>query len=204
MALAVHPDTAIGTPPPAPPVRPRVLLIGTGLTLAAIVMAFAALLGLYAERRAVAVRAHLEWIPKEVSIDLTPFNVALVGLVILLVVLHWAIYSINNDDRARAYLALGLAVLLAAAYINGVCFAFTQMGFTVRDPSGVGALVYAITGLHLAMAGGGIVFVGLMAFRTLGGQYSGRDREGLTAALLYWYVTVAVYAVIWFTIFVTK
>jgi hypothetical protein len=54
------------------------------------------------------------------------------------------------------------------------------------------------------MAGGGIVFVGLMTFRTLGGQYSGRDREGLTAALVYWYVTVAVYAAIWFTIFVTK
>jgi len=204
MALAVHPDTAIGNPPPALPTRPRVLLIGTALSCVGSVMAFAALLGLYAERRAVAVRAHLEWIPKEVSIDLTPFNVALVGLIILLVVLHWAIYCINNDDRPRAYLALGLGTLLAAAYINSVCFAFTQMGFTVRDPSGVGALVYAITGLHLAMAGGGIVFIGLMAFRTLGGQFSGRDREGLTAALVYWYVTVAVYAAIWFTIFVTK
>jgi heme/copper-type cytochrome/quinol oxidase subunit 3 len=204
MALAVHSDNTIGSPPPAALPRPRVLLIGTGLALASFVMAFVALLGLYAERRAVALRAHLEWLPKDVKIDLTPFNVAFVGLIILLVVLHWAIYCIDNDDRIRAYLALGLGVLLAAAYINSVCFAFTQMGFTVRDPTGVGALVYAVTGLHLAMAGGGIVFVGLMTFRTLGGQYSGRDREGLTAALVYWYVTVAVYAAIWFTIFVTK
>ena len=43
-----------------------------------------------------------------------------------------------------------------------------------------------------------------MAFRTLGGQYSGRDREGIAAAALFWYVTVAVYAVIWYTVFVTK
>src|SRR2546423_768639 len=112
--------------------------------------------------------------------------------------------ALHHDDSIRGYLALGLSALLGAAYINSVCFAFTQMGFTVADPSGVGALVYVITGLHLAMAGAGIVFIGLMAFRTLGGQYSGRDREGLVAVSIYWYVTVAVYAVIWYAIFVTK
>jgi heme/copper-type cytochrome/quinol oxidase subunit 3 len=74
----------------------------------------------------------------------------------------------------------------------------------VHDSSGVGILVYAITGLHLAMVGGGMIFIGLMAFRTLGGQHSAHDREGLQAAALYWYVTVAVYTVIWYAIFVTK
>ena len=204
MTLALdHPDN-IGAPPAAAPARPRVLIIGTVLTCAAIVMAFAGLLGLYAEQRATRVRGGGTWLPKDVKIDLTPFNVAFVGLVILLVVLHWAVYAVGDDDRVRAYLALGLAALLGGAYINGVCFAFTQMGFTVHYQTGVGLLVYAITGMHLAMAGAGVVFIGLMAFRTLGGQYSGRDREGLTAALVYWYVTVAVYAAIWFTIFVTK
>jgi heme/copper-type cytochrome/quinol oxidase subunit 3 len=204
MALAIHHDDVIGSPPAAPPARPRVLLVGTGFACAAIAMTFAGLLALYAERRATVIRGGGTWLPKGVVVDLTPFNVAFVGLVISLVVLHWAIYSIANEDRIRAYLALGLSALLGAAYINSVCFAFTQMGFTVADPSGVGALVYAITGLHLAMAGAGIVFIGLMAFRTLGGQYSGRDREGLVAVLIYWYVTVAIYAAVWFTIYVTK
>src|SRR5688572_26576407 len=124
MTLVAHPDTIIGSPPPAPPVRPRVLLIGTGLACAGIVMAFSVLLGLYAERRAVALRTTGDWLPTEVDIDLTPFNVALLGLIILLVVLHWAIYAIGNNDRIRAYLALGLGALLAAAYINSVCFAY--------------------------------------------------------------------------------
>lgn len=203
MAVAFVDDT-IGAPPIAPPARPRVLLIGTALACAGIGMAFAGLLGLYAEERAAVVRDGGTWLPKAVVIDLTPFNVALVGLGISLVVLHWAVYAITNHDRPRAYLALGLAALLGAAYINSVAFSYTQMGFTVDDPSGVGILVYAITGLHLAMAGAGVIFIALMAFRTLGGQYSGRDREGIVAALIYWYVTVAVYAVIWFTIFVTK
>jgi heme/copper-type cytochrome/quinol oxidase subunit 3 len=203
MAIALA-DDSIGAPPLAPPARPRVLLIGTALACAGIAMAFAGLLGLYVEERAAVVRDGGKWIPKGVVIDLTPFNVSLLGLVILIVVLHWAVYAVGNDDRPRAYLALGLAALLGASYINSVAFSYTQMGFTVADPSGVGLLVYVITGMHLAMAGAGVVFIALMAFRTLGGQYSGRDREGVVAALLYWYVTVAIYAVIWFTIFVTK
>ena len=203
MAVALANDS-IGAPPIAPPARPRVLLIGTAFACAAIVMAFAGLLALYADERATAIRNGQKWLPKDVTIDLTPFNVALVGLVISLFVLHWAVYAVGNDDRPRAYLALGLAALLGAAYINSVAFSYTQMGFTVDDPSGVGVLVYVITGMHLAMAGAGVIFIALMAFRTLGGQYSGRDREGIVAALIYWYVTVAVYAVIWFTIFVTK
>lgn len=203
MSLAFVDDT-IGTPVPAPPARPRVLLIGTALASSAIVLAFAGVIGLYAERRASTLRSGAKWLPKEVSIDLTPFNVALVGLVISCVILQWASYCVTNDDRPRAYLALGLTAILGLAYINGICFAYTQMGFTVHDPSGVGQLVYVITGMHLAMAGAGVVFVGLMAFRTLGGQYSGRDKEGIVAVSVYWYVMVAVYAVIWFTIFVTK
>jgi cytochrome c oxidase subunit 3 len=199
-----HVDDLFGSPPPASPVRPRSLLIGTTLACAGIAMAFAGLLGLYAEMRASVIRDGGTWLPKEVVIDLTPFNVAFAGLIILLVVLHWAVYAVGNEDRPRAYLALGLSALLGASYINGVAFAYTQMGFTVNDPSGVGTLVYVITGMHLAMAGAGVVYLALMAFRTLGGRYSARDREGLVASLVYWYVTVAIYAVIWFTIFVTK
>ena len=202
-ALAFLDDT-IGTPPPAPPARPRMLLIGTALGCGAIVMAFAGVLGLYAERRASTISGGGTWLPKGVVIDLTPFNVALIGLGISCVVMQWAVYCVANHDRQRAYLALGLTALLGAAYVNGMTFAYTQMGFTVNDPSGVGVLVFVITGMHLAMTGAGIVFIGLMAFRTLGGQYSGRDKEGIVAASIYWYVTVAMYTVIWFTIFVTK
>jgi cytochrome c oxidase subunit 3 len=195
-------DDSIGLPPPPPPARPRVLLIGTGFALVGIVLAFAGLIGLYVGRRAAAIEANQPWLPKGVTIDLTPGNVAMIGLVISAVVVQWAVYSIANDDRPRAYIALGLTVLLGGAYINGMAFNYTQMGITVHDP--VGLLIFTITGMHLAMTGAGMLFVGLMAFRALGGQYSGRDREGIVAAAMYWHVTVIVFAVIWFTIFVTK
>jgi hypothetical protein len=38
----------------------------------------------------------------------------------------------------------------------------------------------------------------------VGGQLTGRAAEGATAAVLYWFVTVGVYAVVWYTITVVK
>ena len=49
-----------------------------------------------------------------------------------------------------------------------------------------------------------MVFVALMAFRTLGGQYSGRDSEGIAAAAIFWNASVAIYLVIWYAVYVTK
>ncbi len=77
------------------------------------------------------------------------------------------------------------------------------MSLTER-PTALVTGAYGFTGAHLAMIVGGLAFAGVMTFRTLGGEYHGRDREGLTAAALYWYVTIAAYAVIWLAIYVTK
>ena len=76
-----------------------------------------------------------------------------------------------------------------------------QLG-VANSPAGV--LIYVITGAHLALVVIALLYAALMTFRTLGGEYAGRDREGITAASLFWYVTVAVYAVIWYAIYVTK
>jgi len=201
MALVPAVDS-IGVPPQAPPARPRLLLVGTTFALVGISMAFAGLLGIYLDARNLAVKEGVKFLPDNVNIELTPGNVALFGLLISSVVVQWAVYSISVNDRPRAYLALGLTALLGAAYINSICFYWGRMGITVHDR--VGALIFSITGLHVAMVGAGVLFVGLMAFRTLGGEFSGRDREGLIAAAIYWHTSVAIYIVIWFAIFVTK
>ena len=81
MTLVLH-DDSIGVPVAPPPARPRVLLIGTGFALAGIVLAFAGLIGLYVGRRAAAIEANQPFLPKEVTIDLTQGNVAMIGLLI--------------------------------------------------------------------------------------------------------------------------
>ncbi len=195
-------DVIIGSPPPAPPARPRVLLIGTVLALAGAVLGFVALLAIYVAERADTIAAGQGWLPKSVDIPLTPGTMGLITLGMSCVVVQWAVYSISNDDRRHAYLALAVSVLMGVAFINGMAFYYSQMHITVHDK--VGLLIFAITGAHLAMVGAGLIFMALIAFRTFGGQYSGRDREGFVAMAIYWYVTVALYVAIWFTIFVKK
>jgi heme/copper-type cytochrome/quinol oxidase subunit 3 len=50
----------------------------------------------------------------------------------------------------------------------------------------------------------GMIFVAVMGFQALGGQLTGRDAEGMSAAALYWYVQIAVFTAIWFGIYITK
>jgi cytochrome c oxidase subunit 3 len=177
-----------------------VLLVGTVLASMSVVMVFAGLIGAY-----LALRAGSEgpWLPDGVTIPLSPPNMAIVTLLMSAVTVHWAFYSIGNDDRPNTYVALGLTLVLGLAYVNSAIYLYTQMGAAIAG-STAELLIYAISGSHLAVAIAAMVFVALMAFRTLGGQYSGRDREGLAAAAVLWDVMVAVYAVIWYAVYVTK
>ena len=65
-------------------------------------------------------------------------------------------------------------------------------------------LIYGVIGTHLALLGAAMVFVAVMTIRALGGEYSTKDREGIYAAAMFWYVTVFLYMVVWFTIYITK
>ncbi len=195
-------DAALALPPAPAPARPRVLLVGTALAAAASFMGVIGLLGYYLQARAEVISSGAAWLPKGSSIPLTPGNMAFATMLLSAVTMWWAVDAVGKNDRQMAYLALGLTIFFGLAVINATSFLYTQMALPVRTTPGV--LIYTITGAHLAMIVGGLVFAAVMTFRTLGGEYQGRDREGLTAAALFWYVTIAAYAVIWLAVYVTK
>jgi heme/copper-type cytochrome/quinol oxidase subunit 3 len=91
----------------------------------------------------------------------------------------------------------GVAAIVDTAYL------WQQMNLGISD-SPQAVLIYGITGAHTAMIGAGLLFMLVMGFRALGGQLTGRAAEGVNAAALFWYVTIAVYAVIWYAIYITK
>ncbi len=192
----------LGELPPAPPARPRVLLVATSLATAAVVMLFAGLLGVYLHERAAAIGSGETWLPEGVSIPLTPGNMSLIGFVIACTCMQWAVDAIGNDDRRHAWMAFGATLVVGGFHLVGTAFLYSQMGLAVDTLQG--ALIYAITGAHLAMTGAAMLFSALMAFRTLGGQYSARDREGVVAAAVFWYATAVVYFAIWYAVLVTK
>jgi heme/copper-type cytochrome/quinol oxidase subunit 3 len=163
-------------------------------------MAYAGIIGAYLAARAQAGGA---WFPETVVIPLSPPNIAAVTLLLSSVAVHWARAAIKADDRPNAYVALGLTLLFGLAFINSAVYLFTQMGAAIGG-STAELFLYVIGGFHITTIAIGIVFVALMAFRTLGGQYSGRDAEGLTAVALYWDVAVVLYLVSWLAVYVTK
>lgn len=190
-----------GPLPPPVPARPRVLLVATVFVCAAVVTAFGALLAVYVATRADVLAAGDEWLGGH-DIPLTPGNMSLVGFVLSLFTIQWAVYAIGNDDRRHAWIALAATLAVGAFHMVGMGFLYSQMGLEVATPQG--AFVYVLTGGHLAFLGAAMTFAALMAFRTLGGQYSAKDREGVVAAAVVWYVMVAVYAGIWYAVLVTK
>lgn len=198
MALA-----ALGTPPAAPPRRPRVLVVGTAFVAAGIAMAFAGLFGTYLAQRAEVVAGGGTWLPEGATIPLTQPTVMMFGLVMSVVTAHWAVQAARNEDRPNTYLAIGLTLVLGVAYVNMTAYLLAQTGLEV-DSQGPAVLIFTIVGAHVVLAILAMVFFGLMGFRALGGQFLGPQHDGIVASALVWDLVVALYAVIWIAIYVTK
>ncbi len=189
-------------PPPAPR-RPRVLLVGTAFGAVASGLVVLAMLGAYLQLRADRIANGVTALPEGVVLSLVPGNMGMTTLLMSGVTMAWIVDALRKADRVHAYLALGVTLLLGAAFINSTVYLYQQlaMPFTVTGTAG---LLYATTGAHLVMVFVGLVYIAVMGFQALGGQLTGRDAEGMSAAALYWYVTIAVYAAVWYGIYITK
>lgn len=183
---------------PAPP-RRRELLFGTAFASAGVVMVLVTLIGAYLNARGAAPVA--TWLAKN-AIPLTQPNMMMGTLVMSAVTMQWAVWSIDRDDRGHTYMALGLTLLLGAAYLNQVSFLYSQIKVTMAQVEG--PLFYATTGTHVAMVIGAMIFVVLMGFRALGGQFSSRQPDGIGAAAVFWHATVASFVLVWVAVYILK
>jgi heme/copper-type cytochrome/quinol oxidase subunit 3 len=209
--MATLTDQLSAAPAPAELPRPRTLLVGTAFATAATVMVFIGMFAVYFSERAAVMKAaapaarHTTWI-KTGTIELPPGSMMMATMAMSAVTMALAVYAIRRDDRPRAYLGLGLTALFGVAVINQTIFYYRSMGITVtgNKASLQALLIFTITGAHLVMVAAGVLFLGLMSFRALAGQYSSRQSDGVVAASIFWYATVAVYTIIYFGIYVAK
>ena len=84
-----------------------------------------------------------------------------------------------------------------------MAFSFNQMHLAVND-NVYSVMVVTIAGAFLVLLVCAMVFIALMAFRTLGGRYTTKEHEGIAAATLFWDFTVFAYLVVWYFLFVLK
>jgi heme/copper-type cytochrome/quinol oxidase subunit 3 len=189
--------------PPPPARRPRVLFVGAAFGAAASAMLVLAELAVYFQLRGAQAAAGESTFPEGTILSLTPGGMGMLTLSMSVVTVAWIVYSLRQDDRPHAYLAIGLTLLFGVAFINSTAYLYQQLELGLVA-SGTATMLYIVTGTHLVMVVVAMVFTAVMGFQALGGQLTGRDAEGMGAAALYWYVTVAVYVPIWYGIYITK
>ena len=200
---SITPVVSIAEAPPAPAQRPRVVMVATAFASAASAMYFLSLVGMYLSQRTATLLGGNPWLPEDVIIPLTQPNLLLGTLLMSSVTMQWAVSGIKDDDRPHAYLALLITLGLGFCFIVMTAYLYSLMQFDLAQSS-VSILFYAITAGHVLMLVAAMVFVVLMAYRALGGQFTSRQHDGMSAAALYWHTTVAVFALIWLAIYITK
>jgi heme/copper-type cytochrome/quinol oxidase subunit 3 len=197
---------ATDTVAPAVSPRRRTLQVGTGFAAAAVLMYFGGLLGVYFAERADFLRANpgQSWIPSGVRIELTAPTVMAWTLLLSVVTMQWAVHATARDDRRHTLLALIVTAMFGVAVINQTAFQYAQMGLVIDGGSLAAPLIYVISGSHLAFVVVALIFLFVMAMRSLTAPRTSAHLDGMTAAALCWHVMVFVYLVIWVGVFVTK
>lgn len=188
--------------PAPPPLRPRTTVIAGLFVAAASFVGVIGLLALYLARRADALAAGRDWIP-EGSLELGPAGMVLWTLIMSVFTVHWAVQAMGRDDRVHSHLALALTGLFGAAVLNQMWFIYTDVGYAI-DGGEAQLFFYVLTGAFVVMQIAALVAVAVTLLRSLAGNFSARERDALWATAIFWDVTVFVYGLIWYAVFVTK
>ena len=113
---------------PSEPARPRLLLLGTALVCASVLVGYGSLVGHYLSERAAVVAAGQAWLPGGVKIPLTQPNFMMLTLVFSVVSVLWAVDAAKANDRANALIAFGLTLLFGFAQIVQTGFLLSTWG----------------------------------------------------------------------------
>lgn len=178
--------------------RRRQLLFGTAFAAVGVAMLELALVGMYLGERT----AHAGTWLSENTIPLTQPNMQMGTLVLGSIFVQWAVWAIARNVRWQAYTGLGLTLLMGVAFLSQTTFLWKVTELTMAQAEG--PTFFAVTGTHFAIVVAAMLFIVLMAFRTLGGQFSSRLPDGVSAAAMFWHVSVALYSVIWLAVYIMK
>ncbi len=198
--------TSLAFAPAPTPRRRRHLFVGTGFAVVGVMMYFATLFGIYFTERASFSKANegQSWIPSSANLQLTAPTMIFWTLLLSIITMQWAIHAAARQDRRHLLLAVVVTGLFGVAIINQMAFIFVQMELVIDDGSLAAPLIYTICGSFVALVAAALIFLTIMAFRSLGGQSMRHTADGLSAVALLWYAMVLVYFILWIGIFVTK
>jgi cytochrome c oxidase subunit 3 len=193
VAMATEP---LALPPPAAPQRRGQILVATILAVAAGTVLIGALLGSFlAGQRA----AGDQWLPAGVSLPNMALFVTYLTLVMSSFTAQWAVSAIRMAERSQSLVATGITLLLGAAFLNGMTFCWSQLGAKAGDGA-YGTHMFAVTVTHTLLVVAAMLYLLVMGFRVVGGQYGPRNAEFVASAATFWHFTVVAGFFVWYVV----
>ncbi|MEM1333518.1 MAG: cytochrome c oxidase subunit 3 [Actinomycetota bacterium] len=185
---------------PAPAPRNQ-MIVGTTIAVIAMAMLTGGMLAMWALERREAINADGRWLPSSVTIPEVPSNIMLIAFAGICSFAQWAVWSTTRGDKPHTVFALGSTAFVAVLVLNAQFYIYSQIDLGVAEGR-YGSMFFAITGMFVAIMIAGVVFSLVAMFRFLAGRTD--ERELLVAHAVFWYAMSAVYAAIWFVVYVTK
>ena len=190
-----------GPPPANESSRIDRQVLGIAIFIVSEIMLFGAFFASYFFLRVVANNG--PWPPAGLKL---PIAVAAVNTCILIsssFTMHWALMSIQKNNRR------GMQVGLATTFLLGLTFLFIQIneyihiGFSARDDA-FGSIFYGLTGLHGAHVTIGLLLLGIANVRAWRGHYGpeAKDHLGVEVPGIYWHFVDVMWIVVFTTVYV--
>ncbi len=120
------------------------------------------------------------------EIDKTLGAVNLVILITSSVWMHFAVSNLKKGNKQRFSLFLFLTILFGATFLGIQIFEYANNNF---GPSTgvIGSTFYTITGFHGAHVTAGLLFLIVLFFRSLRGDFTKDKHFAVTAGEMYWH-----------------
>ena len=144
-----------------------------------------------------------QWPPKGIEV-LDPLHLPLYNTVILLLsgtTLTWAHHALLHKDRKGMITGLALTVVLGVLFSFVQAYEYIHAPFEFKD-SIYGATFFMATGFHGFHVIIGTIFLLVILFRSMSGDFTPERHFGFEAAAWYWHFVDVVWLFLFFTIYV--
>lgn len=186
----------LALPPLPAPQRRGQIMVATILAITASTVLIGALLGSFlAGERA----AGNDWLPDGVSLPNVALLVTYSTLLMSSFTAQWAVSAIRMAERSQSLVATGLTLLLGGAFLNGMTFCWEQLGAVAGD-GGYGDRMFAVTATHTLLVVVAMLYILVMGFRVVGGQYGPRNAEFVASAAAFWHFVVVAGFFVWYVL----
>ncbi len=116
-------------------------------------------------------------------------------------VMHYAVSSIKKGNKAGLTVGLGLTALMGVVFLSGQAYEYLHNGFGPWDGL-FGSVFYTLTGFHGAHVTFGVLFMLVVFFRAMRGDFSKSHHFAVTAIEMYWHFVDVVWVILFLVLYV--